>query len=159
MVPAKKEEEMRYKTIYKGIFRFSGPSSSFSDQQEVKEDLKEDNDEEEVEESEKGVTKTVEDGAFTITSTIGLETDKSGETEAANLETKFSQLNIVKGPSPRFGAQLAMKQGTLYLFGGLVEDSNDRQFTHKDLYSLGKDFNNEKYVHLQNLYTSNFKDI
>ena len=55
---------------------------------------------------------------------------------ANNLETKFSQLNLLKGPSPRFGAQMAIKQGILYLFGGLVEDSNDRQFTHKDLYCL-----------------------
>ena len=46
----------------------------------------------------------------------------------------------MKGPSPRFGAQMAIKQGILYLFGGLVEDSNDRQFTHKDLYALGNDF-------------------
>ena len=35
---------------------------------------------------------------------------------------------------------MAIKQGILYLFGGLVEDSNDRQFTHKDLYALGNDF-------------------
>ena len=49
-------------------------------------------------------------------------------------------MNLLKGPSPRFGAQMAIKQGILYLFGGLVEDSNDRQFTHKDLYALGDDF-------------------
>ena len=49
-------------------------------------------------------------------------------------------MNLLKGPSPRFGAQMAIKQGILYLFGGLVEDSNDRQFTHKDLYALGNDF-------------------
>ena len=48
-------------------------------------------------------------------------------------------MNLLKGPSPRFGAQMAIKQGILYLFGGLVEDSDDRQFTHKDLYALGND--------------------
>merc|ERR1711934_184603 len=86
----------------------------------------------------KVVTKVVEDGAFTITSTIGLETKNSSEDkfEEAKLETKLSQMNLLKGPSPRFGAQMAIKQGILYLFGGLVEDSNDRQFTHKDLYAL-----------------------
>ena len=85
------------------------------------------------------VTKVVEDGAFTITSTVGLETKNSSENkfEEAKLETKLSQMNLLKGPSPRFGAQMAIKQGILYLFGGLVEDSNDRQFTHKDLYALG----------------------
>ena len=36
------------------------------------------------------------------------------------------------------GAIYLITQGILYLFGGLVEDSNDRQFTHKDLYCLGK---------------------
>ena len=69
----------------------------------------------------------------------GIETKNTDDKDAANnLETKFSQMNLLKGPSPRFGAQLAIKQGILYLFGGLVEDSNDRQFTHKDLYCLGK---------------------
>ena len=87
------------------------------------------------------VTKVVEDGAFTITSTIGLETKNSeNKFEEAKLETKLSQMNLLKGPSPRFGAQMAIKQGILYLFGGLVEDSNDRQFTHKDLYALGNNF-------------------
>jgi len=94
-------------------------------------------DKEEAEETDKGVTKVVEDGAFTITSTVGIETKNTDDKDAANnLETKFSQMNLLKGPSPRFGAQLAIKQGILYLFGGLVEDSNDRQFTHKDLYCL-----------------------
>lgn len=83
-----------------------------------------------------GVTKTVEDGAFTITSTVGLESKSDGKGD--DLEDKFSQMNLLKGPSPRFGAQLAVKQGQLYLFGGMVEDANDRQLTHKDLYSLGK---------------------
>ena len=41
------------------------------------------------------------------------------------------------GPSPRFGSQLAIDKGNLYLFGGMVEDANDRQLTHKDFYSIG----------------------
>jgi phosphopantothenoylcysteine synthetase/decarboxylase len=41
--------------------------------------------------------------------------------------------------SPRFSAQLAVKQGSLYLFGGLVEDG-DKQITLNDFYCLGKLF-------------------
>lgn len=96
--------------------------------------------EEQVDEKNDGITKVVEDGAFTIVSTVGIEqpASKSESKKDENLEDKFSQMNIFKGPSPRFGSQLAVKQGTLYLFGGMVEDSSDRQLTHKDLYSLGK---------------------
>jgi len=110
------------------------PNDGDKEEQEVEEDC----DEPAKEEVDKVVTKVVEDGAFTITSTVGLETKNSSENkfEEAKLETKLSQMNLLKGPSPRFGAQMAIKQGILYLFGGLVEDSNDRQFTHKDLYAL-----------------------
>jgi hypothetical protein len=98
-------------------------------------------DEPAAEEVNKVVTKVVEDGAFTITSTVGLETKNSeNKFEEEKLEIKLGQMNLLKGPSPRFGAQMAIKQGILYLFGGLVEDSNDRQFTHKDLYALGISF-------------------
>ena len=89
---------------------------------------------------EKGITKTVEEGAFTITSTVGLDVDDKTKDNESILETKFSQMNLLKGPSPRFGSHLAIKQGLLYLFGGVVEDDNDRQLTHKDLYSLGTNF-------------------
>ena len=44
----------------------------------------------------------------------------------------------IGGPSPRFGSALTMRQGVLYLFGGMVEDDEDRQLTFKDFYSLGK---------------------
>ena len=40
------------------------------------------------------------------------------------------------GPSPRFGSALAIRQGILYLFGGMFEDEEDRQLTLKDFYSL-----------------------
>lgn len=97
---------------------------------------------EESEEKNEGITKVVEDGAFTIVSTVGIEQPELAKKKDENLEDKFSQMNIFKGPSPRFGAQLAVKQGILYLFGGMVEDSNDRQLTHKDLYSLGNENEN-----------------
>ena len=113
----------------------------FEQQDKEEQEDEEDCDEPATEEVDKVVTKVVEDGAFTITSTIGLETKNSeNKFEEAKLETKLSQMNLLKGPSPRFGAQMAIKQGILYLFGGLVEDSNDRQFTHKDLYALGITF-------------------
>lgn len=40
-------------------------------------------------------------------------------------------------PSPRFGSVMAVKQGILYLFGGMVEDG-DVTYTLKDFYCLGK---------------------
>ena len=83
-----------------------------------------------------GVTKVVEEGAFTISSTVGIETkEKPGEPTKSKVDKAFEKL-LDKGPSPRFGAQMTIRQGILYLFGGMVEDSSDRQLTHKDLYSL-----------------------
>ncbi|CAB4061492.1 Probable phosphorylase b kinase regulatory subunit beta,Phosphorylase b kinase regulatory subunit beta [Lepeophtheirus salmonis] len=59
-------------------------------------------------------TVTVESGAFTITST------------KSNVFT----------PSPRYGSGLVVKQGLLYLYGGVVEDSKSRQITLRDFYTL-----------------------
>ena len=94
-------------------------------------------------EENSGTTKVVEDGAFTITSTVGIETNAKEEAADDPLASKFSQMQIFKGPSPRFGSLMAIKQGALYLFGGMVEDSNDRQLTHKDFYSLGEHLKRE----------------
>ena len=33
---------------------------------------------------------------------------------------------------------MCIRQGVLYLFGGMYEDEEDRQLTFKDFYSLGK---------------------
>ena len=83
---------------------------------------------------EEGTTKIVEDGAFTISSTVGIETKNADK----NVKKSDSKEEILKvGPSPRFGSQLAIDKGNLYLFGGMVEDANDRQLTHKDFYSIG----------------------
>jgi len=84
---------------------------------------------------EEGTTKVVEDGAFTISSTVGIET--KNDISDKNIKKSDSKDEILKaGPSPRFGSQLAIDKGNLYLFGGMVEDSNDRQLTHKDFYSI-----------------------
>merc|ERR1711981_899169 len=84
---------------------------------------------------EEGTTKIVEDGAFTISSTVGIET--KNDISDKNIKKSDSKDEILKaGPSPRFGSQLAIDKGNLYLFGGMVEDSNDRQLTRKDFYSI-----------------------
>ena len=90
------------------------------------------------EKDDQGVTKVVEEGAFTITSTIGGSSDDKIQDAIAKALAKNDEKEILPGPSPRFGAQMTIRQGILYLFGGMVEDSSDRQLTHKDLYSLGK---------------------
>ena len=81
-------------------------------------------------------TKVVESGAFTITSTVNAET-KSEMEEPKVPKPKLTQADV-GGPSPRFGSALTIRQGILYLFGGMVEDTNDRQLTFNDLYSLGE---------------------
>ncbi len=85
-------------------------------------------------------TVTVESGAFTVTSTVGggsggaaavcPDADGAGEAAAAAA--------AINAPCPRFGAAMAVKQGTLYLFGGMVEDG-DATYTLKDLYRLGEE--------------------
>ena len=43
------------------------------------------------------------------------------------------------GPTPRFGASMAVaKSGQLFLFGGMVEDG-DKQITLNDFYCLGEE--------------------
>ena len=84
---------------------------------------------------EEGTTKIVEDGAFTISSTVGIETKNAADKNVKKSDSKEEILKV--GPSPRFGSQLAIDKGNLYLFGGMVEDANDRQLTHKDFYSIG----------------------
>lgn len=39
-------------------------------------------------------------------------------------------------PSPRMGAGLCIKQGSLFLYGGTVEDG-DKQYTLNDMFSIG----------------------
>ena len=82
---------------------------------------------------------TVEEGAFTITSTVG----GGGNSDAVNVtesEAEKSASNSGKnsGPTPRFGASMAVaKSGQLFLFGGMVEDG-DKSITLNDFYCLGE---------------------
>ncbi len=97
-------------------------------------------------------TVTVESGAFTVTSTVGGSDAANGEGQlggaSAAAAAGSSRKTAVNAPSPRFGAAMAIKQGTLYLFGGSVEDG-DVTYTLKDLYSIGKLLNT---VNLLNLF-------
>merc|ERR1740128_1361079 len=71
-------------------------------------------------------TKTVESGAFTVSSTVG-------EAEKQNIgDLKVKDCFV---PSPRFGSQMVFKGGSLYLFGGIIE-SGEKDITLKDFYSL-----------------------
>lgn len=90
----------------------------------------------ELAEAEEEKTKVVESGAFTISSTIS-----SSKSEPEKVVDKVVTSVIkpqVGGPSPRFGSQMVIRQGTLFLYGGMVEDDDDRQLTFNDFYSLGK---------------------
>mgnify|MGYP006952282179 FL=1 len=85
---------------------------------------------EEVEEEQK-IT-TVTDGVFTMTVGPSLS---SGES-ATDLKTVNNKVNIFS-PSPRMNSGLIVKNGNLFLYGGLVED-DDKQYTLADMYSLGR---------------------
>ena len=86
-------------------------------------------------------TVTVEEGAFTITSTVGGGGGNSDEVNVTESEAEKSSSTSGKssnGPTPRFGASMAVaKSGQLFLFGGMVEDG-DKQITLNDFYSLGE---------------------
>ena len=77
---------------------------------------------------------TVEEGAFTITSTVGTEVTEGQSQASGSAATSKTKAYV---PCARFGANLAVKAGVLYLFGGMVEDG-DRQYTLKDFYFLGE---------------------
>lgn len=88
-------------------------------------------------------TVTVEDGAFTITSTIGTASAEPGTSkEAAAASASGGASAAPFTPSPRMSPGMTVKQGLLYLFGGTVEDG-DKQYTLKDFYSIGEQFVNE----------------
>jgi len=87
---------------------------------------------------DEGTTKVVESGAFTISSTINSDTGASGveNGQTGKESTRSRSQADVGGPSPRFGSSMCIRQGVLYLFGGMYEDEEDRQLTFKDFYSL-----------------------
>ena len=79
---------------------------------------------------------TVEEGAFTITSTVGgASTNDDADGVAASKSSGSKAAAFV--PSPRFSAGMTFKQGILYLFGGTFEDG-EVTYTLKDFYCLGE---------------------
>lgn len=84
----------------------------------------------EVEPEEQKIT-TVTDGVFTIT----INSSSGNPENCINSEGKTNESNIFL-PPPRMNSGLTIKNGHLYLFGGLVEDG-DKQLTLADMYSLG----------------------
>jgi len=82
-------------------------------------------------------TKVIESGAFTITSTVNAAAapDSKDSSKATSSAPKPTPSDV-GGPSPRFGSALTNRQGVIYLFGGMVEDAEDRQLTFNDFYSL-----------------------
>ncbi len=78
----------------------------------------------------------MEEGAFTVTSTVNLDDDASTSASGTASATASSDSRAPFAPPPRFGAGLAVKQGKLYAYGGMVEDG-DVTYTLKDFYSIG----------------------
>lgn len=91
----------------------------------------EDSDEEEVMED---ITKSVEstliadDGIFKVT--VGPALSQTNTTVGKN-----GSENVEFQPSHRMNCGLAVKRGTLYLYGGLYEE-DDKEITYNDMYAL-----------------------
>ncbi|XP_014482260.1 PREDICTED: kelch domain-containing protein 4 [Dinoponera quadriceps] len=77
-------------------------------------------------------TVTVEDGVFTMT--LG-PVGAVPATEIGPSPGENSREAATFSPSPRMNAGMVAKNNLLYLYGGIVEDS-DRQYTLSDFYSL-----------------------
>lgn len=75
---------------------------------------------------------TVTDGVFTMT--VGPSNLNSESSGFSNVKPDVREIFT---PSPRMNCSMTVKNGLLYLYGGLVED-NDKQFTLADMYSLGE---------------------
>jgi hypothetical protein len=67
--------------------------------------------------------------------TVGPSINKLSIGNSSASETAAGPVAFV--PSSRMNAGLAVKQGKLYLYGGLYEDG-DKQITLSDMYVLGK---------------------
>jgi len=71
-----------------------------------------------------------DDGIFTVT--IGPSLSNPAASSSDGPSNGASNVVI---PSPRMGTGMCVKHGSLYLYGGLVEDG-DKQFTLNDMFSL-----------------------
>ena len=85
---------------------------------------------------EPAVSTVVDDGIFKVT--VG-----PAVPQKAAKTPDLSKQNDEFAPSPRMSSGLAIKNGVLYLYGGLRE-IGDKTFTLCDLYSLGKQRKNQR---------------
>lgn len=72
------------------------------------------------------------DGVFTMVVGGSVGVDKPS---AELNKVSFNSFNM---PAPRMKPGLVVCKGMLYLYGGVFEDSNDKQHTLSDFYSIGK---------------------
>lgn len=77
-----------------------------------------------------------EDGTvMTIKQVISSQQTPSSDEEDSGEEDEEEAAELQVEPSPRSSTMMAIKQGVLYVYGGMFE-VGDRQFTLNDLYSL-----------------------
>ncbi|XP_064610949.1 kelch domain-containing protein 4-like [Liolophura sinensis] len=78
---------------------------------------------------------TFDDGVFKVTLGTGSSTN-AGEESVADIKRTASDMDVdVFTPSARMNALLAVKNGVLYMYGGIYEEG-DKQVTLSDMYSL-----------------------
>ena len=75
-----------------------------------------------------------DDGVFTLT--IGPSSSSGVDSAVAMSDGAAAAVQIV-APSPRMSCGMSIRHGSLYVYGGIVEDG-DKQFFLNDMYSLGK---------------------
>lgn len=76
---------------------------------------------------------TYEDGVFSVK--IGPQVSETSAEISASCSVEMTSSASAFLPNPRMNANLVVKHGILYLYGGLCEDG-DRQLTLSDFYSL-----------------------
>lgn len=82
-----------------------------------------------------GTETTFDDGVFKVT--LGAESGgNAAEESVADIKRTASDMDVdIFTPSARMNALLAVKNGVLYMYGGIYEEG-DKQVTLSDMYSL-----------------------
>lgn len=76
---------------------------------------------------------SIDDGVFSVK--VGPQSSVSQNMDSSDIDNLESVNENLFVPQPRMGATLAVKNGVLYLYGGMYE-SGDKQWTLSDFYSL-----------------------
>ncbi len=128
--PEKKKRRRKKETGKKPGGEENDANSQEDSEGDMEEDLKSLNVTEESTTAAVASSQEQSDATFTVT--IGPQsstrTVQSGDANSGDNRAPFT-------PHPRMNALLAVKQGVLYLYGGLYEDG-DKQITLSDMYSL-----------------------